>query len=258
MGQEDEARKLALMSLLDEAKIKAMAAETEALKEKIAGATAELGRVRETSKAASLERAQLEGELKSLELEAGQLSGDIQGARRTLSEELAASMEEAKVLERQIAAKEGELAARRGEIAGRLQETQAASNAATELASQLRAQLSQRGVMREEAARLRARLQEKRALHLHTELVALDRASKSGTAALHRKLEEVRGLRIEYQAELKTLGAELETLRAQVASGLNAKAAAEGVLLSLSTELLSSQMQLERSKALSARSPAQQ
>ena len=229
--------------------------ESDLLLTKISIAKSELEKSREYANATALERASLESELERLESEASKLSEGIQGARRTLSHELSASMDEARALEREIAEKERELATRRAEINARLQETQAASAAATELANQLRAQLAQRGELREEAARIRARLQEKRALHLHTEMVALEKATKNGNTALHTKLEEIRNMRIEYQAELKTLGRELEALRVQVTSGLEAKAQAEGVLLTLGTELISAQAQLERTKAIEARSP---
>ena len=172
---------------------------------------------------------------------------------RPIQEELARSKEEARGLEAAISAREAELAARRAEIAARLRETHAACGEANELAAQLRAQAAQRNALREEAARLRARLQERGALHLHSELVALRRAAAAGAAAQSARLEDARRRRIEYQAELRGLSVELESLRQHVAAGLAAKAQAEGVLLNLTTELVSASAQVERSRALAAR-----
>ena len=107
--------------------------------------------------------------------------------------------------------------------------------------------------MAEEAASLRARLSDKRALHVHTELVAVARAGRASAAALAAKLEETRGARARYQEELAALTGELEALRVRVAAAVAAKAHADGALLNLDTELVQNAAQLERTRAIAAR-----
>jgi chromosome segregation ATPase len=219
----------------------------------IAQAQEELQQSKASTSAAVQLRVSAERELQALEAEAAQLSAEIQGARRTLQEELARAKEEAKQLELAIGSREAELVTRRAEIASQLRETEAACGAASDLASQLRAQAAQRTAMREEAARLRARLQDRGVLQLHSELMALRRASAAAASSQAAKLEDVRRRRVESQSELKGLSGELERLRQQVSSGLRAKAQAEGVLLNLTAELVAATAQVERSKALAAR-----
>jgi chromosome segregation ATPase len=178
---------------------------------------------REAAASASEEAKFLSAEIRDLEAEGAQLRADIDGARRALQEERQRASEEAAAAEAAIAAREAELAAQRRKHAATLKDAHAATAAAADVAAQLRAAAVQRATMAEEAATLRARLTEKRALHIHAELVAVTRAARQGGAALTAKLEETRATRVRYQEELTSLTSELQALRLQIAAAISKK-----------------------------------
>lgn len=202
----------------------------------------------------SAAREALDIEMRVLEDEIAALSREAEDSRAALAKETEDIASETAALEAAISKTEAENAARRADIAARLHETQASTAEATTIVSQLRAQASQRAALADEATQLRARLQERRALGLHNELVAITRATKSAMAVAAARADELRSLRDTQQAELRALSLELETLRRDVAIEIANKERNDATLLGLDAALLHTSSDLERLNAIAARS----
>lgn len=239
-----------------EARVRAAeGAHTRALAE-MAAAREALDEATTGSAHASAVREGLDVEARVLEDEIAALSLEAEESRDALSTEMREAAAETETLESAIINCDEENAVRRAEIAERLRETQGAIAAATTVVMQLRAQASQRAAIAEEAGQLRARLQERRALGLHNELVAITRATRGATAASIERLEELRAARAAQQAELRALSNELGTLQRDVAAEIANKERNDSTLLGLDAALLHTSAGLERLQAISARPAA--
>ncbi len=199
----------------------------------LTAARAELAAAQAEAAAASATRASLEAEARALEDEIAALSRDDDAARAASERDAAARAAETRELEASIASTEAENAARRADIAERLRETQSATAATTAVVASLRAQAAARAALVEEVARLRARLHEKRALGLHNELVAITRATRVAAGTAAERLDALKQTRTSQVAELRSLGAELEALRRDVAAELAEKERADAALSSV-------------------------
>lgn len=219
----------------------------------MAAARAALEEATADSVHASATRENLDVEARVLEDEIAALSREAEESRAALTKEMEEAAAETVALESAILKCEEDNASRRAEIAERLRETQGSMSAATAVVMQLRAQAAQRTALAEEAATLRSRLQERRALGLHNELVAITRAARGATAASAERLEELRTTRIAQQAELRALSNELETLQRDVSIEIENKERNDTTLLGLDAALLHTSAGLERLQAISAR-----